>query len=400
MDNSEETNQPTTFITLTLDIGDKEFKDLEELMEWHAQEQAFFSWMEAGSKKDGASADAWNETKNWLHSINQFIQQQTLSKGNEQGLIQARTKLENTLNKLLNKGLLLTSQNPISIFGKNLAARESEVVACYAIAYLLNISINQNKLEALKGAYYAFQYQQGSTDTVQSIADSLKVLSEEWNRKFQNEHLDLRSQNEGLIKETEKLKNQYIKLKEEINTQKEEQEESLQDLFDKSENTLSDIAHTYDEKLALQSSVQYWTDKRVFHSKVMWRIGTATLLLAIATGGGFVFAAHKLLQVTLENIELWRLGVILAISTFGIWLTRLSAKIFVSNLHLRADADERVTMIQTYLALLREGSGPKDEERQLILQTLFRPSTTGFIKDDGPGSFQEIVQNTITRNGR
>ncbi|MES9847280.1 MAG: DUF6161 domain-containing protein [Candidatus Thiodiazotropha sp.] len=54
-------------------------------------------------------------------------------------------------------------------------------------------------------------------------------------------------------------------------------------------------------------------------------------------------------------------------------------------------------MIQTYLALLREGSGPKDEERQLILQTLFSPSTTGFIKDDGPSSFHEIVSNALSK---
>ena len=55
----------------------------------------------------------------------------------------------------------------------------------------------------------------------------------------------------------------------------------------------------------------------------------------------------------------WRIGVMLAISTFGIWVTRLSAKIFISDLYLHTDADERVTMIRTYLALLRESSGHK-----------------------------------------
>lgn len=78
-------------------------------------------------------------------------------------------------------------------------------------------------------------------------------------------------------------------------------------------------------------------------------------------------------------------------------MTRLSAKIFVSNLHLRTDADERVTMIQTYLALLREGSGPKEDERQLVLQTLFRPSKAGFIKDEGPSAFHEIVTNALSK---
>ncbi|HAT3868995.1 hypothetical protein SC371_03485 [Legionella pneumophila serogroup 2] len=48
-------------------------------------------------------------------------------------------------------------------------------------------------------------------------------------------------------------------------------------------------------------------------------------------------------------------------------------------------------MIQTYLALLREGSAPKDDERQLILQTLFRPSSTGFVNEEGPTGFHEIL---------
>ena len=85
----------------------------------------------------------------------------------------------------------------------------------------------------------------------------------------------------------------------------------------------------------------------------------------------------------------------LAISSLGVWVTRLVAKIFISNLHLRTDSHERTTMIQTYLALLREGNGPKDEERQLILQTLFRPSTTGFIKEDGPTGFYETMSKAF-----
>ncbi|HDV5807106.1 TPA: hypothetical protein RJD87_002938, partial [Legionella pneumophila] len=94
---------------------------------------------------------------------------------------------------------------------------------------------------------------------------------------------------------------------------------------------------------------------------------------------------------TVLNVPLWKLGIMIGISSFGVWITRLFAKIFIANLHLKTDADERVTMIQTYLALLREGNGPQNDERQLILQTLFRPSTTGFIKDDGPAMFYESI---------
>jgi hypothetical protein len=292
---------------------------------------------------------------------------------------------------------LITSNNPDAIFGKKLSEKEGDVVACYAIANLLEINTDQNSTKALKGAFYAFQYRLGSTETVESIAKSLMILSKKWDNKFKQQHLKLRKQNDSLIEEVRELRNQFTTLNEEVTKQKEEQAAAFNKQLDNAENKLSEIEHTYDEKLALQASVQYWKNKRNTHTKVMLWVGGATLLLALIAGVGFVIAAHILLQVTLSNVELWRIGVMLAISTFGIWVTRLSAKIFISNLHLRTDADERVTMIQTYLALLREGSGPIEKERQLILQTLFRPSTTGFIKDEGPSSFHEIIASALSK---
>jgi hypothetical protein len=127
----------------------------------------------------------------------------------------------------------------------------------------------------------------------------------------------------------------------------------------------------------------------------MFWAGGITLLLALITTGTFIWVALELLEETATKVPLWKLSIMLAISSLGIWVTRLTSKIFLSNLHLRADSHERTTMIQTYLALLREGSGPKNEERQLILQTLFRPSTTGFIKEDGPTGFYETISKAF-----
>lgn len=393
----EETQKAKSLITLELDTGEREFQSLEELKEWSDQERTFFAWMEAGAKNDGNAAHAWNVTNQWLGFIDQFIQQYRQHQNNEQQLQNLARKLQQQLSQHSQKGHLLTSKNPDAIFGKNLSGEESEVIACYAIANILEINANQNHPKALKGAFYAFQYRQGASSTVKSQVEALDSLHSDWNGRFKGQHIELRAQNEALIEEVDQLRSQFETLKGEIETQKNEQVTAFNEKLEESEKTLSDIAHTYDEKLALQASVQYWTDKRTLHTRVMWWVGGGTLLLAALTGGGFVLAAHKLLQVTVADVELWRLGVMLAISTFGIWVTRLFAKIFISNLHLRTDSDERVTMIQTYLALLREGSGPMEGERQLILQTLFRPSTTGFIKDDGPSSFHDLINNAFSK---
>ena len=43
-------------------------------------------------------------------------------------------------------------------------------------------------------------------------------------------------------------------------------------------------------------------------------------------------------------------------------------------------------MMQTYLALIKEGK-LEDNHRNLILQALFRPASTGIVKDDAAPPF-------------
>ncbi len=167
--------------------------------------------------------------------------------------------------------------------------------------------------------------------------------------------------------------------------------------LDRLTKRLEKTEQIYTKKLALQASVGYWDDKRKHHRNMARWMGFLTLVVAGGTGYLFVDTAYDLLEETLPNISVGKLGIMLAISTFGIWLTRLFSKIFVSNLHLRTDAGERVTMILTYLALLREEKGLEHEDRKLILQALFRPSVTGFIKEDGPVSPIEVISRAMDK---
>lgn len=90
--------------------------------------------------------------------------------------------------------------------------------------------------------------------------------------------------------------------------------------------------------------------------------------------------------------EYLRIGIVIMIATFVVWFVRILVRILLSHLHLGTDANERVTMIQTYLALLREGNSLQENEKQLILAALFRPSTDGIVKDDGaPPSIPEAI---------
>ena len=63
------------------------------------------------------------------------------------------------------------------------------------------------------------------------------------------------------------------------------------------------------------------------------------------------------------------------------WFLRLQIKIFLSERHLALDARERRAFAETYLALLKGGHATTEHET-VILQSLFRPTQDGIIKDD------------------
>lgn len=65
-----------------------------------------------------------------------------------------------------------------------------------------------------------------------------------------------------------------------------------------------------------------------------------------------------------------------------LWVGRLLTKLFLSQHHLRQDANERATMTTTYLALMTEGAA-SDVDRTIILNALFRNTSDGIIKEEG-----------------
>ena len=383
-------NEP--LIKLPFKDHKKQFADTDDLQKFVESQWNSWSWLEKITSEYGGSLyQPWKLYRSYLKQIEKFLKEYKQleeelekSEGELEGDEHKETLIKNLLSQTeeaTNQGFF-QSESPEAKFILDLKDKKTPQVAGYALAFLMNQNVNLHEKFAIEGCFWSLKFLQGNTDTVKAQRSALESMKQDWNTQFEKQHETLRKQNQKLTEGVIELKSQYDGLI-----------KSSTDQTKKAEEKLKDIEQTYDEKLALQSSVTYWKDKCAKHQRIMWYMGVATLLCSILTGLGFVWWVHKYLEGPVTQIPLSKFGVTLAISSLGIWLTRLLSKIFISNLHLRTDADERITMIQTYLALLREGKGPKDEERQLILQTLFRPSSTGFIKEDGPtGPYENILK--------
>ena len=380
-------------LVLKFSESEREFNDLDELQKFMESERDAWFWLEKVYQLDKALRRAPELFGGYLGEVSQFIGEYRKHPSNQRYIEERLSDLKNKTQTAVDQGFILSDSTEAQFIFKIEGSRGGQI-ATYSLAFLKNIKADFNTAPAIEGAYWAMQYKQGSTETIEAHQKALELIKHSWVVKFGKKHKELQEKNDELISEIEGLRNKFNSLISEIEAQNAEQKESFETEFKKTREKLADIERTYDEKLALQSSVEYWDKKRGYHQSVMWKMAKVTVSSAVAIIIIFSLVAYFLFEATtLSEVQLWKLGIMLAISSFGVWLIRLLSKIFISNLHLRTDADERVTMIKTYLALLREGSGPKDDERQLILQTLFRPSSTGFIKEDGPTGFYEAILN-------
>ena len=81
----------------------------------------------------------------------------------------------------------------------------------------------------------------------------------------------------------------------------------------------------------------------------------------------------------------------------GVWILRILARLFSENVKTLQDARERVTLVTTFLALMRDEKNGKvvtDDDRKIILQALFRQSSVTASDDAPPFSLWELLSRS------
>jgi hypothetical protein len=158
--------------------------------------------------------------------------------------------------------------------------------------------------------------------------------------------------------------------------------------FDKSSSdTVKNLEKAYNELLSLKSPAKYWNLRAIKLKIEGWEAIKWLLILVAITCASLYF----LLWQTPEGMLLsfikgeasaikWSIIYVtfVAFLTFGI---RALNKIAFSSFHLARDAEEREQLTFVYLALIKEGV-VTNEDRNLILQSLFSRADTGLLKDD------------------
>lgn len=163
---------------------------------------------------------------------------------------------------------------------------------------------------------------------------------------------------------------------------------------------MAQIRKTFKDEISLRAPVDYWTKKQVVHTWITGIFGVLSFagIAAVAWIGSTQLKTVLAVVAPDQKPDPLSIAALILIGGFSLWGIRLLVRIFLSNLHLMTDAQERVVMVQTYLALL-EGKSVDPADRSYVLQSLFRPTADGIVKDESlPSTIFEMLTRSNSKS--
>lgn len=367
-------------------------KSIQEATEWIQAEINFWSWQR--DRQNGIHTNAFRQALNQLTNALNYLQQaQQHLKRNPQQHDQLVQSAQSSVRDAMSVHGLPHSSTSLAKRVDLYRTQNEAAASFYACVFVPprdGHGLQPQTIEAWRGLV------EGILDRYDLPASLKEERLEAASQAFEQLRANMASVVGEKTVAIEALHRNYAELSSEIRSARETQQndfdsaqqqrsERFEALLATHEASMSDLRKAFRDEMAMRAPAEYWTTKETHHKTMSWVSGAAAF-------GGMLIASlmiGRLLAGVLESTPVgqgpdsWRLALVGLIGLFSVWAIRLVVRSYLSNLHLAGDAAERRVMIQTYLSLLESGAAVGDQDRQLILQALFRPATDGIVKDEG-----------------
>lgn len=162
-------------------------------------------------------------------------------------------------------------------------------------------------------------------------------------------------------------------------------------------SSIRDVEAAYKEHMGLAAPVKYWKDKATEHENAEYWARLWVIFFFPVALAGMAYAFNETGVSLITSVKESQVpnappfpNAIFIVASAGLascaglvfWVGRLLTKLYLSQHHLKQDAEERATMTETYLALIENGAA-SEADRQVILSALFRNTPDGIVKEDG-----------------
>lgn len=361
-------------ITFGTSDGKKTFKTKDELLKFLNDQKSFWQVFFSGTQHP---INTFNS-----HIGNQIDRMvQNADAINETNDSQSQNSL-NYISNLFAETPIIYSEGKNAKFVQQIAQKDQNF-ARYMVGYFIKqlYSMNNDPL-AFRAIFEGMKFEAGITSNIDAEKEALGSLKSEWDDNLTALKSAFEEANGQVVQTQDTLTTYYNKLQIEFNTFKETKE-----------NEFKSVIETYDQKLALQAPVEYWKTRSVWSYRIAGGLGVLFFIAIWIILANFEPIAKDVAS-GLTKKDYYPLIQFASITVVAIWLLRIIVKIFYSKLHLAEEAKEKEMFIKTYLSMLRESNGIKDEsDRHLILQSIFAPSKNGIIQDDGLP--MNVIENIV-----
>ena len=268
----------------------------------------------------------------------------------------------------------------------------SDYFTGYVLASLFQNRENNLSKKALGNENMSFQELRSNIEKFiqQSGENTNEYISEvhEKSKSFANEINELKNSKEILIQEWH-----------------ENEKTRFEDLYKDASNKITELEKTYEELLRLKEPAEYWKTRANKLSEEGNTFRNWLIFLILLTA----ISLYLLLWLTPEGMLLsfikgqasaikWSIIYATFISFMVVGIRALLKSMF-SSYHLSRDAEEREQLTYFYLSLRKE-SEINDNDKNLIMQSLFSRSDTGLLKEDSSPTMPVNIVEKITSQGK
>ena len=169
------------------------------------------------------------------------------------------------------------------------------------------------------------------------------------------------------------------------------------------EARLNDLEETYKNKLSLEAPEELWYNRsKEYREKAKYwtwvLIVSALALVGFLTG--LVMVIHDYSLDTIQEIPfISKSFILVSIISFFVYIIRVLIKIVMSNHHLATEYEQKAALTRFYQALTYAGTDIAQEERIIIIHSLFSRTETGLVKTDSSNDVDAIL-SVLSKNVR
>jgi hypothetical protein len=193
------------------------------------------------------------------------------------------------------------------------------------------------------------------------------------------------------------INEEMSKLQKKLNDLSDQTETELAILRDKAIIDINQVKTTATQVEKYSKIQDFWkaqADNGRFLSLVFLGLITVTIVVAF-----MVFKNSMYPFIECGDISNTRLGIYGLYVVLCIWALRLLIKIMMTNVNIYYTANEKRTLIDTFIAMNLIRSNISDTEMGIILGAIFKPMPHGLIKDDHmPNTPATLLAKIIDKN--